>query len=116
LRDDASFWLVLIPERLPVEETVRAEEALASQGLDIGGLVVNRRLPDSADGTFLIARRDQQRAYEQEIADRFPGRFVVTVEQRPRDVAGLDDLEAVAASLPVELTGAGDHATGGARE
>lgn len=100
LRDDASFWLVLVPERLPIEETARAEEALAGQGLSIGGLIVNRRLPDDAEGGFLVARREQQQGYEQEIARRFPDRRIVTVEQRPRDVADLDDLSAIAATLP----------------
>ncbi len=103
LRDDAAFWLVLIPERLPVEETVRAEAALHDQGLHVGGLLVNRRLPDSADGTFLQARREQQRDYEQEIAQRFPARRVATIEQRPRDIAGLDDLRELASTLPPDL-------------
>ena len=113
LHDDASFWLVLVPERLPVEETARADAALAEQGLTIGGLVVNRRLPENADGTFLVARRDQQRTYEEEIAARFPGRLVVTVDQRPRDIAGLDELRAVASTLPEALTGSEHDGDGG---
>ncbi len=110
LRDDAAFWLVLVPERLPIEETARAEEALAGQGLAIGGLIVNRRLPDDAEGGFLVARREQQQAYEEEIARRFADRRIVTVEQRPRDVAGLDDLGAIASALPATLTGAATEA------
>lgn len=105
LRDDASFWLVMIPERLPIEETARADATLRGQGLVVAGLIVNRRLPDHADGSFLVARRDQQRSYEGEIAARFPDRLLITVEQRPRDVAGFDDLDALAATLPAALTG-----------
>ena len=105
LREDGSFWLVLVAERLPIEETVRADDALTQQGLHVGGVIVNRRLPPSADGSFLLARREQQLAYEQEIDQRFPGRLVAAVDQRARDVAGLDDLSAIASELPVDLLG-----------
>jgi arsenite/tail-anchored protein-transporting ATPase len=105
LRDDAAFWLVLIPERLPIEEAIRADAVLSDLGVSIGGVVVNRRLPDGADGTFLEARREQQRNYEAEIRERFSARTIVTVEQRPRDVAGIEDLQAIAASLPAYLSG-----------
>lgn len=105
LHRDAAVWLVLIPERLPIEETVRADQALDAEGLEVAGLVVNRRLPDDADGTFLAARLEQQRTYEQEIERRLGHRRAVTVPQRPRDVAGLDDLADVASHLPEDLLG-----------
>jgi arsenite/tail-anchored protein-transporting ATPase len=103
LHDDADFWLVLVPERLPIEETARAERALSEGGLRVAGLVVNRVLPDDAEGAFLAARREQQQAYEKELGSRFPGRRIVRVAQRPRDVAGLADLAALTDTLPAEL-------------
>jgi arsenite/tail-anchored protein-transporting ATPase len=108
LRDDAGFWLVLVPERLPIEETGRAAATLAAQGLHVAGLVVNRRLPADADGAFLAARRAQQRVYEHELETRFRGHRLVRVAQRPHDVVGRADLAAIAAALPAALvTGAG---------
>jgi arsenite/tail-anchored protein-transporting ATPase len=106
LRNDAAFWLVLVPERLPIEETARAERTLTEHGLHVAGLVLNRVLPDDVDGAFLAARREQQQSYEAEVVDRFGGRCVVRVAQRRRDVAGLDDVEAIAETLPEELTAA----------
>ena len=41
-----AFVLVLIPERLPIEETARALAQLDDTGVRVGGLVVNRVLPD----------------------------------------------------------------------
>src|SRR5947208_3870305 len=45
-RGNTSFVLVTIPERLAIEETARTAETLASTGIDVAALVVNRILPD----------------------------------------------------------------------
>ncbi|MFA9431301.1 ArsA family ATPase [Egicoccus sp. AB-alg2] len=87
LRDEAVVHPVLIPERLPIEETVRAVAALDEAGLTVGALVVNRVLPPDADGAFLASRRAQQQEYLDEIARRFAGRDLVQVPQLPRDVS-----------------------------
>ncbi|HSK23532.1 MAG TPA: ArsA family ATPase [Egicoccus sp.] len=87
LHDDALFHLVLIPERLPIEETARALESLDAAGLTVGSVVVNRVLPAEADGEFLAQRRAQQADYLAEIERRFAGRDLLRVTQLPRDVA-----------------------------
>ncbi len=93
LLEDARFHLVMIPERLPIEESARALPQLEDAGLQVGTLIVNRVLPDTADGRFLQERREQQRAYLAEIRDRFAGRDLVLIEQRPRDLSSPADLE-----------------------
>ena len=40
--------------------------------LDVGGLIVNRVLPDDLSGSFYDARKAQERDYLDEIARRFP--------------------------------------------
>ena len=45
-----AFVLVLIPERLPLEETSRAVDALAASGIEVTGLIVNQVLPEIDDG------------------------------------------------------------------
>lgn len=87
LHDAARFDLVLVPERLPIEETARALEALDTAGLTVGSVIVNRVLPDTADGEFLAQRRAQQADYLAEIERRFAGRDLLRVTQLPRDVA-----------------------------
>jgi arsenite-transporting ATPase len=91
-----AFVLVLIPERLPIEETSRALAQLDEMGVKIGGLVVNRVLPGESGDTFLRARRAQERVYLDEIERRFADRARIALPQYPRDVYGLGRLGPIA--------------------
>jgi len=98
-RGHTSFVLVTIPERLAIDETARAADLLADTGLDIGGLIVNRVLPEGLSGSFYLARKGQEREYLDEIARRFPRLPRTVVRQLPRDIHGLDPLTAVSQQL-----------------
>jgi arsenite/tail-anchored protein-transporting ATPase len=98
-RGRTSFVLVTIPERLAIDETARAFETLRDTALDVGGLVVNRVLPDGLAGSFYDARKAQEREYLDEIARRFPRLDRVCVRQQPRDVHGLEPLGSIGAEL-----------------
>src|SRR5580765_40094 len=65
------FVLVLIPERLPIEETARAAEILRESNVNVCGIVVNRVLPEDVDGDFYQSRRRQEQVYVEEIKERF---------------------------------------------
>ncbi|HEX7281115.1 MAG TPA: ArsA-related P-loop ATPase, partial [Vicinamibacterales bacterium] len=88
-----AFVLVLVAERLPIEETARAIEQLQDAGVTIGGLVVNRVLPETSPDPFLRARHDQELVYLEEIDRRFTKHLRVRVPQLPSDVHGLETLE-----------------------
>ncbi len=107
LRADTAVWLVLMPERMPVEETSRAIDQLAAHDVAIAGLVVNRVLPDDADGAFVAEQREQQAMYLTEIAERFAAHPVVRVPQLPRDISGPDELDQISAALAATSTGSG---------
>jgi len=77
LLEDANFYLVLIPERLPIEETSRTLHTLTENRVEVGGLIVNRVLPDLAEGAFLQARLEQQSEYLDEITTRFQDHSLV---------------------------------------
>jgi arsenite-transporting ATPase len=98
-RGRTSFVLVTIPERLAIDETARAVEALKDTAMDIGGLVVNRVLPDGLSGSFYDARKAQERDYLDEIAARFPRLPRIVVRQGPQDIHGLGPLTLVVAQL-----------------
>jgi arsenite/tail-anchored protein-transporting ATPase len=87
LRGEAVVHLVLLPERLPIEETARALGALGAGGIEVGALVVNRVLPEAAEGSYMAARRAQQRVYLDELDVRFRKHPRVRVTQLDRDVA-----------------------------
>lgn len=68
LVERAVVHLVMVPERLPVAETVRARDALVEGGLHVGAVVVNRVFPDG-DHPFLAARAVQQAGWLATIDD-----------------------------------------------
>ena len=93
------FVLVLIPERLPIEESARALMQLDDAGVRVGALVVNRVLPDSTTDDFLAARRRQEAVYLAEIERRFAGQTLIRVPQLESDVYGLDALDRISGLL-----------------
>src|SRR6185503_18257485 len=98
-RSRTSFALVTIPERLAIEETVRAEALLVDTGMDVGALIVNRVLPDDLEGEFYRARKAQEAQYLQEIAKRFTRVRRADVRQLPHDVYGLASLTLISEQL-----------------
>ncbi|MBP7568708.1 MAG: TRC40/GET3/ArsA family transport-energizing ATPase [Acidobacteria bacterium] len=94
-----AFVLVLVPERLPIEESARAVHLLEETGVRLGGVVVNRVLPEAPADPFLRARKAQEQVYLDEIARRLSAAPRVLVPQLARDVYGLDSLEEVGLHL-----------------
>ena len=99
LLDDADFYLVLIPERLPIEETNRTLYTLTENRIKVGGLIVNRVLPNVAEGAFMQARLEQQSEYLKEIATRFQDQKVIQVEQDAHDITEREQLRSIAKQL-----------------
>jgi arsenite-transporting ATPase len=93
------FVLVLIPERLPIEETARALEQLDDAGVRVGALIVNRVLPDASSDAFLTARRRQEAQYLEEIGRRFAAHRLIRVPQLESDVYGTSALDRISAML-----------------
>lgn len=94
------FAFVLTPERLPILETARAVEVLRRHGVPVGGLVVNRVLPDSADDPpFFAARREQEGRYLEEIAERFPDLSRLRLPLLASDVTSHRGLEEIVTEL-----------------
>jgi arsenite-transporting ATPase len=98
-RRRTSFVLVTIPERIVIQETVRAAELLAETGVDVGGLIVNRVLPDGLTGEFYESRKTEERRYLDEVERRFARLPRIRVRQLPKDVFGVASLRLVAAQL-----------------
>jgi arsenite-transporting ATPase len=93
------FALVLIAERLPIEETARAIAALEEAGIKVGALVVNRTLPPSSSDPFLTARHRQEQVYLDEIERRFASHRRVRIPQLEADIHGLAALEQISDAL-----------------
>jgi arsenite/tail-anchored protein-transporting ATPase len=98
-RQSASFVLVLVPERLPIEETARAAASLRAAGIDVGSVIVNRVLPEGLEGDFYEARRRQEAIYRREIDERFAPMDRIVVAQLESDVYGVARLERISAQI-----------------
>ncbi|WP_290652283.1 ArsA family ATPase [Aquisalimonas sp.] len=97
-----SFVFVLTPERLPILETARAVEALRRFSIPVRGAIVNRVLPDDADGQFLARRREREVRYLDEIDTALHGLDTIRVPMFAEDIQGLQSLDALAAELARE--------------
>jgi arsenite-transporting ATPase len=98
-----TFVFVLIAERLPILETGKAITLLRHHGVPVGGLVINRILPDDVLGhPFLAARKQREATYLEEIERAFPGLPNVRLPLLPQDVVGMASLEHIAAALSEE--------------
>lgn len=97
----SAFNLVLLPEKLPVEETARAIADLGVFGIDVPAIIVNEVIPADAVGgnPFLEKRRATQDIYLREIASRFDGRIVKRVPLLETDVHGTESLRRIAGCL-----------------
>jgi len=109
------FTLVTIPERMGVNETVRANEALQHHGLPVTGCVVNRVTP-ALDHPFLERRRAEEQGRIQELEEALGDHTPVCVPLMDTEVHGLEGLRALADVLYGDLVqipdGIGPHPMG----
>jgi arsenite-transporting ATPase len=93
------FVFVLTPERLPILETARAVEALQTFEIPISGAIVNRVLPEAADGAFLRQRRAQEARHLRRIDQALGELPTVRLDMLAEDVQGMNSLHQVADRL-----------------
>lgn len=93
------FLFVLTPERLPILETARAVQALEAVNIPVAGTLINRVIPDMADGEFLRARREQEANYLARIDAQLAHLPRPRLPMLPSDVQGIPILEELASHL-----------------
>ena len=92
------FTLVTIPERMGVNETLRANEALQHHGLPVTGCVVNRVTPEF-DHPFLQRRRSEELGRIEELSAALGEHAPVSVPLMETEVHGLEGLRELAKVL-----------------
>ena len=90
----SSFTLVTIPERMGINETVRAHTSLVEYNLPIGGCLVNRITPEF-DHPFLQKRREQELERIEELGEQLDGVNVGHLELADSEIVGLEALRSV---------------------
>lgn len=98
-KQQTALLFVLTPEKLPILETSRAVDTLLDEKLPLAGLVVNRILPDNADGEFLAQRRVQEQKHLADIDQRFSKLPRFKLQLQPTDIEGIEGLNAMAERL-----------------
>lgn len=91
-QQQTSFIIVLAAERLPVLETIELEAQLRRIGMSVGGLIVNKRLPE-AMGDFIAERRRQEEVHLATLSKALPTIARQDIELVAHDVLGLAALE-----------------------
>lgn len=94
-----SFYYVLLAEKLPILETKKAISLLEKYEIPIGGLIINKILPDHEEGVFLKKRKEQEQAYLKEIVEIFGDRNMYLVPMLEKDITGIFDLEKLSGYL-----------------
>lgn len=92
------FVIVLAAERLPVLETIELHAQLVRAGVDVAGLVVNKRLPDGLQG-FLAERKSQEDIHLATLNDHLGQVIRQDLQLAPADVLGVDALRAFASQF-----------------
>lgn len=93
-----AFVLVLTAERLPVLETIEFQQHLRKTGIEVSGLVVNKRIPESSDA-FLQERRQQEIMHLQTIVQHLPNLPRQELPLTAKDILGLSALHNFAKQL-----------------
>jgi arsenite-transporting ATPase len=94
----SSFTLVTIPERMGVNETLRAYESLIEYKLPIGGCLVNRITPEF-DHPFLQTRREQELTRILELDSTLENVNVGRLELADTEIVGVNALRAIGETL-----------------
>ena len=96
--DVTRFTLVTIPEKMGVNETVRAHQALAEFNLPVSGCVINRMTPD-LDHEFIQTRRINEKSNIELLNSQLPDLHLHEVELKDTDIHGLESLRKMSDEL-----------------
>ena len=97
-----SFTLVTIPERMGINETLRAHESLSEYKLPVPSCLVNRVTPEF-DHPFLLNRREAELERIEELKGQLENVEIATMELMDTEVVGLDRLRDVGIRLYGEV-------------
>ena len=93
-----SFTLVTIPERMGVNETLRAHKSLLEFNLPVHNCLVNRLTPEF-DHPFLKNRRESELSRISELTDKLENVKVSNLELMEQEVVGIDNLRLIGQKL-----------------
>ncbi len=101
--DVTRFTLVTIPEKMGVNETVRAYQSLAEFNLPVTGCVMNRMTPD-LEHDFIQTRRINERTNVNQLEKELPDLHLHEVELKDSDIHGIESLRQISKELHGDIS------------
>jgi len=92
--DITSFTLVTIPERMGINETLRAHQSLSEYKLPVPNCLVNRLTPEF-EHPFLLNRREAELERIEELRENLENVEISTMELMEDEVVGIERLREV---------------------
>lgn len=96
--DITSFTLITIPERMGINETLRAHESLSEYELPVPNCLVNRLTPEF-EHPFLLNRREAELERIEELKGKLEDVEISTMELMDTEVVGIERLRDVGVIL-----------------
>ena len=94
--ENTTIRLVLNPERMPINETMRSYSYLCLYNKTVECLIVNKVLPPDVDGTFMKKKLEEQEFYMNMIHEAFDPLKIMYAYQLQTELRGADSLDVVA--------------------
>ena len=91
-KNQTGFIFVLNPERLPILETKKAIELLNKYDLVVSTLIINKVLPEEADGDFIMERKKHEKQYIELIKETFTKQQLIFVPLFSQDIISEEQL------------------------
>ena len=85
-KKQTGFIFVLNPERLPILETKKAIDLLNKYDLVVSTLIINKVLPEEADGDFIMERKKHEKQYIELIKETFTKQQLIFVPLFSQDI------------------------------
>ena len=109
--ENTTIRLVLNPERMPINETMRAYTYLCLYNKTVECLIVNKILPDNADGEFLKGKLVEQKGYMELIHQIFDPLKIMYAHQLTTEMRGPEKLDMLADMIFDDADPAESYAT-----
>ena len=94
--ENTTIRLVLNPERMPINETMRSYTYLCLYNKTVECLVVNKVLPPDVDGTFMKKKLEEQEGYMRMIHEAFDPLKIMYAQQLQTELRGAESLDVMA--------------------
>lgn len=94
--ENTSIRLVLNPERMAINETRRSYSYMCLYNKNVECLIVNKVIPDTADGEFMRVKLEEQKTYMEMIRESFDGLKVMNAYMLNTEIRGTERLEHLA--------------------